>query len=175
MSKSSKDQIDQDEKKVLSELMKNSNENIDTIAKHCGFSRQKVWRHIKQLETKGVIWGYTAIFDEQKIGQQHFILMINRTMEKMDEKVVDIIISSKTNDLAKELGVTIESSAYVHGKYDWIMTIVAENILQAKKFSDTLINLYPHDTKKITILQTLMFIRKQHILNPDRKKLKDFV
>jgi DNA-binding Lrp family transcriptional regulator len=175
MAKSSKEQIDQDEKKILSELVKNSNENIDTIAKHCGFSRQKVWRAIKQMEASGLIWGYTAIFNEQKIGQQHFMFMIKRTMKKMDEKVVDIIVSSKTNDLAKELGVTIESSFYTHGEYDWIMTITAESILQAKKFSDALITLYPSGTEKITILQTLMFIRKHYVLNPDRKKLKEFL
>jgi DNA-binding Lrp family transcriptional regulator len=64
MSKSSREQIDKDEKKILSELVKNSNENIETIAKHCGFSRQKVWRAIKRLEEKGLIWGYTAIFNE---------------------------------------------------------------------------------------------------------------
>jgi len=52
MAKSSKDQIEQDEKKILTELMKNSNENIETIAKRCGFSRQKTWRFIKQLEAK---------------------------------------------------------------------------------------------------------------------------
>jgi len=52
MSKSSREQIDQDERKILSELVKNANENIDTIAKHCGFSRQKTWRMIKQLESK---------------------------------------------------------------------------------------------------------------------------
>jgi DNA-binding Lrp family transcriptional regulator len=68
MSKSSKDQIEQDEKKILSELVKNSKENIDTIAKHCGFSRQKAWRLIKQLEEKKLIWEYTAICDDQKIG-----------------------------------------------------------------------------------------------------------
>ena len=50
MAKSSNEQIEQDEKKLLSELMKNSKENIDMIAKHCGFSRQKAWRMIKQLE-----------------------------------------------------------------------------------------------------------------------------
>ncbi len=33
MTKSSRDQIEQDEKKILSELVKNSKENIDTIAK----------------------------------------------------------------------------------------------------------------------------------------------
>jgi AraC-like DNA-binding protein len=47
MSKSSNGQIEQDEKKVLTELKINSKENIDTIAKHCGFSRQKAWRIIK--------------------------------------------------------------------------------------------------------------------------------
>src|SRR5512136_908050 len=99
MAKSSKDQIEQDEKKILSELMKNSKENIDTIAKHCGFSRQKAWRMMKQLEAKGLIWGYTAVTDEEKMGLMHFILMIKRTMEKMDEKVVDTIISTKTEEL----------------------------------------------------------------------------
>jgi Lrp/AsnC family leucine-responsive transcriptional regulator len=73
MSKSSRDQIVKDEKKILSELVKNSNEKIETIAKHCGFSRQKTWRFIKQLEAKGLIWGYTAIFNEEKIGLIHFI------------------------------------------------------------------------------------------------------
>ena len=72
MSKSSRDQIDKDEKKLLSELVKNSNENIETIAKHCGFSRQKTWRFIKQLEEKKVIWGYTVVFDEEKIGLKPF-------------------------------------------------------------------------------------------------------
>jgi uncharacterized protein with GYD domain len=103
------------------------------------------------------------------------MLMIKRTMEKMDEKVVDLIISTKTEDIATELGVTIESSFYVHGEYDWILTFIADDIIQAKKFSDSLIQLYPSCTKKITILQTMMFTRKHYILNPDRKKLKEFL
>jgi len=40
MLKSSGEQIEQDEKKILSELVKNSKENIEMIAKHCGFSKQ---------------------------------------------------------------------------------------------------------------------------------------
>jgi len=96
-------------------------------------------------------------------------------MEKIDEKVVDTIISTKTEDIAVKLGITIESSAYVHGEYDWILTFTAEDLRQAKKFSDKLIALYPSDTEKITILQTLMFIRKQYILNPDKPKLKEFL
>jgi hypothetical protein len=55
------------------------------------------------------------------------------------------------------------------------MTITAESIIQAKQFSDALVTLYPRGTEKIKILQTMMFIRKQYILNPDRKKLKEFM
>ena len=56
MPKSSKKQIDADEKKVKRELKKNSKESIDKIAKKCEFSRQKVWRIIKRLEKNKTIW-----------------------------------------------------------------------------------------------------------------------
>jgi len=175
MSKSSRDQIDKDEKKILSELVKNSNEKIETIAKHCGFSRQKTWRFIKKLEEKGWIWGYTAIFNEEKIGLMHFMLMVKRTTKQIEEKTVDKIVSRKIEDLVAESGITIESSFYVHGEYDWVITFTAEGLRQAKKFSDSLVVLHPGVIEKITIMQTLMFIRKQYILNPDKKKLKEFL
>jgi len=175
MSKSSRDQIYKDEKKILSELVKNSNEKIETIAKHCGFSRQKTWRFIKQLETKGLIWGYTAIFNEEKIGRMHFILMVKRTTKQIEEKTVDKIVSRKLENLVAEFGITIESSSYVHGEYDWVLTFTAEDIKQAKKFSDSLVALHPGVIEKVTIMQTLMFIRKHYILNPEKMKLKDFL
>ena len=175
MSKNSRDQIDQDEKKVLSELVKNSKENIGTIAKHCGFSRQKTWRFIKQLKAKGLIWGYTAIFNEEKVGLTHFMIMIKRTTKKLEEATANKIVSRKIEDLVAEIGITIESSSYVHGEYDWVLTFTAEDIKQAKKFSDSVIALHPGVIEKITIMQTLMFIRKQYILNPDKSKLKDFL
>jgi DNA-binding Lrp family transcriptional regulator len=175
MSKSSRDQIEQDERKILFELVKNSHENIDTISKHCRFSRQKTWRFIKQLEEKKLIWGYTAIFNEEKIGLTHFMLMIKRTTKQLEEGAVNRIISRRAEDIAAELGVLFESSSYVHGEYDWVVTFTAQGIQQAKKFSDSLIALHPGEIEDITILQTLIFIRKHYILNPDRKKLKDFL
>jgi len=90
MAKSSKEQQTEDERKILLELQKNSKESIDTIAKHCGFSRQKAWKIIKRLEEKDVIWGYTAIVNEEKIGQTHFMLMIKRTKKKLEEEITDI-------------------------------------------------------------------------------------
>jgi uncharacterized protein with GYD domain len=101
--------------------------------------------------------------------------MVKRTTKQIEEKTVDKIVSRKLEDLVGELGITIESSSYVHGEYDWVLTFTAEDIKQAKKFSDSLVALHPGVIEKITIMQTLMFIRKQYILNPDKKKLKEFL
>jgi DNA-binding Lrp family transcriptional regulator len=175
MSKSSKDQMDQDEKKVLSELVKNANKNIETIAKLCGFSKQKTWRIIKRLESKELIWGYTVIFNEEKMGLKHFTLMVKRSMKTLNETTVNIIVSRKLEDLIKEIGITIESSSYVHGDYDWVLTFTAKDIIQAKKFSDSLVLLHPGVIENITIMETLIFIKKHYILNPEKSRLKEFL
>jgi DNA-binding Lrp family transcriptional regulator len=175
MSKSSKDQMDQDEKRVLSELVKNSNKNIETIAQLCKFSKQKTWRIIKRLETKDLIWGYTAIFNEEKMGLKHFMVLIKRSMKRLDETTINVIVSRKLEDLIREVGVTIESSSYVHGDYDWVLTLTATDIIQAKKFSDKLVTLHPGLIENITILETLIFIKKHYILNPEKSRLKEFL
>jgi DNA-binding Lrp family transcriptional regulator len=167
--------MDLDEKKILSELVKNANKDAETIAQQCRFSKQKTLRCIKRLEEKGFIWGYTTIFSEEKLGLKHFTLMVKRTMKQLDQKTVDIIVARQLEDLVKEIGVTIESSAYVHGDYDWILTFTARDLVQAKKFSDALIQLHPGVIDKTLMLQTLMFIRKQYVLNPEKNRLREFL
>ena len=167
--------MDLDEKKVLSELVKNADKNIETIAKHVGFSKQKTWRIIKRLEAKELIWGYTAIFNENKMELKHFMLLIKRSMKRVEQTTVNKIVSRKLEDIVKEIDITIESSSYVHGEYDWIITFTARDIIQAKKFSDSLITWHPGVIEKILILETLMFIKKHYILNPEKDKLEDFI
>jgi len=175
MRKSSTTQREQDEKKILSELINDSKENIDAIAKRCGFSRQKVYKAIKQMEKNQLILGYTAIFDEQKIGLNHYILLVKKTSKKLKEGTADRIISRRAETLLRESGGAIESSFYVHGEYDWVVTFTAQDIIQAKKYSDLLTALHPGEIEKILLLQTLVCIKKQYILNPDRTKLKDIL
>ena len=67
-----------DEKKVMHELEYNANESIDVIAKKCGFSRQKVWRIKKKLESNKTIWGYHAVVDHEKLHQKSYIMLIKK-------------------------------------------------------------------------------------------------
>ena len=175
IAKSSSELFDEDELKVLAELRKNSRENANAIAKRCGFSQQRTARIITRLEKSNMIWGYTVVYDEQKIGKTHFIMLIKRKSERLDEKTLEAIVSTETEDLANKFGITVETAAFIHGEYDWMITFSADNIAQAKQFSTKLMELYRTGTEKITIMQTLLFIRKNNVLNPGRTKLKDFL
>ena len=175
MGKQSKDKMEEDEKKLLYALVKNAKVNIEAMAKYSGFSRQKVTRMIKQLEEKMLIWGYTTIFDEKKLGENHFILLLKRTSKPLKKETADTIISRRSEDILKNIGGTIETTAYVHGEYDWMVTFTAKDIMEAKLYANTLIALHPSEIKETSLLQTMMFVKKQYILNPDREKLREFL
>jgi len=174
MPKISKEQIGKDEKRILAELQKNAHESIDGIAKRCGFSRQKVWRTIKVLEQKHLIWGYTAVIDELKNDLRHYTMLIKRTPHQLMENTIDIITSRKLEEIVSEIGVIVENSYYVNGEYDWILTFTAQNIVQAKKFRESVLTLHAGVIEKAVLLETLFTVKDHHILNPEPAKLKEF-
>lgn len=175
MPRSSQEQISEDEKKILSELQKNSNQSIDTIAQRCGFSRQKVWRCIKRLEQDHVIWGYTAIVDEEKQNRKSFVVIIKKTSTPLDEKTARVIATPYLQELASKEGIIIEDSLYCHGEYDWVFVFTADDLRQAKRFSELLYSAYPGYIAKIDLMETLFWTRKQRIFNPEAKKFKDLL
>jgi len=175
MPKSSREQIREDELKVIKELQKNSNASIDNIAKNCGFSRQKVWRITKRLEKNKTIWGYSTIADVEKQNLTEYTVLIKRTNIPLTEKLAEDIIVRKIEDLLPSTRMKIENSYYVHGEYDWIIIFTAENIQQAKKFCETLNNIYQGYIKELHLMETMFTIQKQGLLNPEANKLKEFL
>jgi DNA-binding Lrp family transcriptional regulator len=167
--------IKEDERKVLNELLKDSSKSVNVIAKKLGFSRQKVWRVIKQLEKNNTIWGFTAVVNEKKIGQKSYMVLIRRTTEPLSVELTSKIIKRNIEPAAKKLGVMIDSSFYVHGMYDWIICFSAEDIADAKQFGDVLLRAYPGYIADIQILETLFWIQKHGRINPEREKLKEFL
>jgi DNA-binding Lrp family transcriptional regulator len=175
MAKKSVQQLHEDEMKVLHELQNNAKENIDKIAKHCGFSKQKVSRIIKKLEDHRIIWGYTAIADYRLSGRKEFILLVKRTNKALDKKIIDKIDSVDLEDLASPIGVHIQTSCFIHGKYDWMICFSAEDLFQARKFCEVLNTEFPGAIQQNDIQQVLYCVRQQYIFNPDRKQLRDLM
>ena len=175
MAKSSRKQIDEDEKKILAVLESNAKESIDVIAKKCGFSRQKVWRVIKRLEKDHTIWGYAAVVDKEKQNLNGYIVLIKRSNQPLDKKLVDKITIREFERFIPNSQVKIENSIYVHGVYDWIISFTAEDIRQAKQFCEILNRMYQGYISETHLLEAMFSIREKGILNPEINKLGEFL
>ena len=176
MSKIKQEQQTIDEKIVLDELQQHGNENITHLSKKCGFAPQKTRNLIKNLEKKKVILGYTTIVDEQKQGLQKFFLLLKRSSTKLDSDIASKIVTDRfTKDLT-DLGITIESSYFVHGEYDWFLVFTAPEINHAKRLVSLVLTRYPQLVSKYSIIQVLMTLKSSHIVNNDSlAKLRDFL
>jgi DNA-binding Lrp family transcriptional regulator len=163
------------ELKVIQELRKNSKVSIETMAKICGVSRQKVYRIIKNLEGNQIIWGYTAIVNDSQLGLQKFVLLLKRSNQPIEKSITDKIASNELEPIISNLGISIVSSYYLHGEYDWELVFTAKDLRHAIKFSNVLVQHYPGFIKKMNLMQILFANKEHYVRNPNPKKLIDFV
>jgi len=173
MPKSSRKQINEDEKKVLRMIRKNSEDGMGSLSKKCGFSRQKLWRMKNRLEEDKTIWGYNAVVDDEKLDLKRYLILIKRTNNPLSTKQLDII-TGKFKQETSELGVNIESSFYLHGSYDWFLDITAENIRQVKKFIEVFTRLLTGVVSDIQIQEVIFPVEINNFTNPDLVKLRIF-
>jgi DNA-binding Lrp family transcriptional regulator len=174
MPKSSKQQIDEDEKKFLLMLQQNSGESIDTIAKKCGFSRQKVWRIKKRLEKNKTIWGYNVVVDNEKLRLKQYIILIKRSNVPLSEKHLDLITSRKLKEETFKLGINIESSYFIHGSYDWFFIVTAKSIRDVKKLVEGFSRLLSGVISEIKIQEVIFSVENNNFSNPNLNQIRGF-
>lgn len=174
MAKSSIQQIEKDAKKIIEEIANNANKSINEIAKKCGFSRQKVWRIIKNLEKNNIIWGYIAVTDEEKLGKKEFIVLIKRTNMPIDKKFLDKIAKRQLDEEVEKLGIKLLTSLYINGVYDWIIHFQSKNIKDAKRFCENLNKTFEGYISEIHLLEKLFAAKKYGIPHPEINKINEF-
>ncbi len=175
MPKSSQTHVIEDEEKILQILQMNAKASIDDIAKKCGFSRQKVWRIIKKLDEDKNIWGYTAICNQERYNLKHFIMLMKRNTNPIDQKVMQEILTTRLDDLVPGSHIEIEDIEYVHGSCDGIFSFFAPDLIAAKKFSDRFKEHFNEYIADVELLEGIFFIRNQRLTNPDIKKLIQYL
>ena len=175
MAKSSKEDIEKDTKIILSELEKNSNRSVNQIADKLGFSRQKVWRIIRNLEEDKIIWGYTAIIDDNKAGRKKFCILLKKAPINVTDDKLNIVINRDLRQIAENNGVNLESTYFFHGLYDGQICVTAENIIQVKNFLSDMIKKMGADYfKETNIMEVLVPIQVRGFNNPNIKELKKY-
>ena len=174
MARNSARQMIEDEKKIIQELYTNANKSVNEIAKNCGFSRQKVWRIIKNLEKNNIIWGYTVVIDETKQDLKSYIVLLKRTNLPIDKTIIEKITKRELVNKANKLGIRLTTSVYTNGIYDWIICFNAMDIRDAKRFVEELNRIFKGYLDEIQLLEEMFVVQKSAIQNPEVDKLKDF-
>jgi DNA-binding Lrp family transcriptional regulator len=174
MPRITQEQMKIDEEKVIKLLLKKANESIDSIAKKCGFSRQKAWRIIKRLEKNKTIWGYHAVIDKEKLNMKTYVLLIKASLKpikSVDEKIGDIIDEKD----ADKLGIMVVYSSYIHGTFDWIVIFHARNTKQAKMFTHKICKRNSDVIARVELSEEMFVARDSGFLNPNLDKIKEYL
>ncbi|MCJ7570808.1 MAG: Lrp/AsnC family transcriptional regulator [Candidatus Thermoplasmatota archaeon] len=175
MAKNSVKQIEQDEKRILDELRKNANKSINDIAETCGFSRQKVWRVINNLEKNHTIWGYAAVVDEEKINKKSYIILMKRTNKPITQEIANHIINRELAERVKKMGIEFTNSIFTHGSFDGVICFNANDIRDAKSVVEIYNTLYEGFVSEIQLLEKMFCAVSCGVTNPDIKKFGDFL
>ena len=171
MPKKSKIEIFEDEKKVMRALQKDARQSIDILAKNCGFSRQKVWRIMKRLEEQKIIWGYHAVVEDDIFAHNRYYVLIKRTTKGVTDKALDTITNRNLKAEMEKMDIILEDSCLLHGPYDWLISLTAENIRQVKRFTESFNQLFREYVQEIDILEVIFPVEKSGIQNPNLKEI----
>jgi DNA-binding Lrp family transcriptional regulator len=174
LSKNSAETLKMDEIKVLDILRQHAKEDIGEIAKKCGFSRQKVWKVIKNLEHKKIIWGYSAVDDGEASDLKHFVLILKRNTKSIETAIRNGVITDFLDDYVPNQ-LKIENIYFTHGNYDGIVTFFAPDLVSAKMLVQEIMKKIGNYFNDYLLLETLFPIRKQGIKNPQLKNLVEFL
>jgi DNA-binding Lrp family transcriptional regulator len=172
MARKSVEQIKKDELKVLKSLKENARGSIENISNKYKFSRQKVWRIIKRLEKNKKIWGYSTVTDDEKFDLKRFIILIKRSTEPVDD-AIQKIIDFTIEDYSDKMEIEIIDSCYLHGHYDWMFTVTAQDMKNVKRFTHLLSKEYQLWINEILVLQNIFPVKKCGIFNPNMNEIKD--
>lgn len=174
MPKSSRQQIDMDEKKVIAELQKNAKESIDVIANKCGFSRQKVWRIIKRLEESKTIWTYHAVIDEEKMELNKYLLLLKRTTSPIKSENLEMAVNGDLRDMLQDMGISIDFAYYLNGCYDFALCVTTHNVKDLKKLTETINKMFREYISDIDVLEVIFPMVKCGCMSPNIKELRQF-
>jgi len=62
------EELDRQDVVLLNELQRDSHQTVQQLAERVGLSSTPCWKRIKDMEARGLIRGYTALIDREKVG-----------------------------------------------------------------------------------------------------------
>ncbi|HEX2544739.1 MAG TPA: Lrp/AsnC family transcriptional regulator [Ramlibacter sp.] len=79
-------QLDRHDVLLLTELQRDSRQTVQQLATAAGLSSTPCWKRVKEMENAGIIRGYTALVDREKVGLSLCVLAeVNLTRHNEDD------------------------------------------------------------------------------------------
>ncbi|MBI4173775.1 MAG: Lrp/AsnC family transcriptional regulator [Candidatus Aenigmarchaeota archaeon] len=124
--------MDDKDRKILQLLQQNAKLRIDQMARRTGIAATTVHSRIKGMEKKGIITGYTAVVDNEKLGkpvEAYILVTVDYSMLKRAKL--------SQPDLGRRLkGIEgVEEACLIAGEKDLVLRVRAESI---KRLSSTI-------------------------------------
>ena len=78
--------LDDRDRALLAELQRDSRQTVQQLAAAAGLSSTPCWKRVKEMESQGIIRGYTALVDREKVGLALCVLAeVNLTRHNEDD------------------------------------------------------------------------------------------
>jgi Lrp/AsnC family leucine-responsive transcriptional regulator len=119
--------LDRFSRAILAELLRDSRLTIGQIAERVGLSPSPCWKRIKDMEGAGVIRGYTAQVDVEKVGLG-LTVMVEVNMAMHSEATV------RQFEKAVAASAPIVQCRSTTGESDYVMTVLAPDIKHYEQF-----------------------------------------
>jgi len=80
------DQLDRHDVLLLAELQRDARQTVQQLAAAAGLSSTPCWKRVKDMEAAGIIRGYTALVDRERVGLSLCVLAeVNLTRHNEDD------------------------------------------------------------------------------------------
>lgn len=128
--------LDRIDRRILEELQADARLSSADLAERVSLTSSPCWRRVKRLEEEGVISGYQARINSQKLGYQVTALVQISLEVKSTEQL-------QAFERAVQALPQVLSCHRISGRYDHQLMVVAEDLQAYGTFAETHINGLP--------------------------------
>ena len=134
----------EDRREVLSVLLSDARQSDEDIARQTGLSAAAVEAAVASLEEQGVIRGYQAVVDWERLEDEHVSAQVELNVE-LDRE-------TSYRDIAKRIAKFPEVATLrlVSGEYDFAITVEGESMHDVSDFVADRIAPVPEITQTVT-------------------------
>jgi DNA-binding Lrp family transcriptional regulator len=159
---------------ILLSLLEDPTKSIKDIAIENKCYRQKIWRVKKKLEEEHIIWGYTAVIDDEKLNQVCYLMLLKT--KPMNKDMIDLMLQRLIKEEPRKQNIRLKNISYLNGEYDWIIRFSAPNHPTARRYYDSVRKVYDEYLLEKPVMVDVNFcLIAEGKTNPEIKNLHNFI